>query len=131
MFDHIGIFVTDFEKSISFYEACLGPLGIKIYQRQPEFSAVVFSGESDFPFLWMGEVPKGGDYHGTPVSKGEHRPMHISFTAPSEESVNEFYRLGLEHGGKDNGVPEDCGHGYYAAYMLDPDGNNIEAGIRK
>lgn len=131
MFDHIGVFVTDFEKSVSFYEACLGPLGIRIYQRQPEYSAVVFSGEADFPFLWMGEVPKDENYHGTPVYKKDRRPMHLSFTAPSEESVNEFHRLGLEHGGRDNGAPEDCGDGYYAAYLLDPDGNNIEAGIRK
>ena len=131
MFDHLGVFVTDFEKSISFYEACLAPLGIRIYQRQPEFSAVVFSGEPDLPFLWMGAVPKDGDYHGTPVSREVDRPMHLSFIAPSEESVNEFYRLGLEHGGRDNGAPEDCGGGYYAAYLLDPDGNNIEAGIRK
>ncbi|MDF1756480.1 MAG: VOC family protein [Verrucomicrobiales bacterium] len=131
MFDHIGIFVTDFEKSVSFYEACLGPLGIKIYQRQPEFSAVVFAGDADCSFLWMGAVPEGGDYHGTPVSREEHRPMHLSFIASSEDSVNEFYRLGLKHGGRDNGAPEYCGYGYYAAYLLDPDGNNIEAGIRK
>ena len=84
MFDHIGVFVTDFEKSVSFYEACLAPLGIRIYQRQPEFSAVVFSGEPDFPFLWMGAVPKDEDYHGTPVTREEHRPLHLSFIAPSE-----------------------------------------------
>lgn len=130
MFDHIGVFVRDFEKSVSFYEACLAPLGIKISQRQPEFSAVIFSRESDFPFLWMGAVPEDGDYHGIPVSREAHRPMHLSFTAPSRESVNEFYRLGLQHGGRDNGAPEECGNGYYAAYLLDPEGNNIEAGIR-
>ena len=96
MFDHIGIFVTDFEKSVSIYEACLAPLGISIYQRQPEFCAVIFSGEPDFPFLWIGAVPKDGNYHGTTVRKEDYRPMHLSFIAPSEESVNEFFRLGLE-----------------------------------
>jgi hypothetical protein len=44
--------------------------------------------------------------------------------------VNDFYALALAHGGRDNGAPEDCGNGYYAAYVLDPDGNNIEAGLR-
>jgi len=41
-----------------------------------------------------------------------------------------FHAKGLEHGGRDNGIPEDCGGDYFAAYLLDPDGNNIEAGIR-
>ncbi len=45
--------------------------------------------------------------------------------------MDEFYALALAHGGTDNGAPEDGGDGYYAAYVLDPDGNNIEAGIRR
>ena len=125
MFDHIGIFVSDTERSIPFFEKCLAPLGIKIYQRQPEWGSVIFSGQPDFPFLWVG--PAGGDYYGTKVSASERRPMHMAFVAPTREAVDEFYRLGIEHGGADNGAPEDCDGSCYAAYLLDPDGNNIEA----
>jgi catechol 2,3-dioxygenase-like lactoylglutathione lyase family enzyme len=57
MFDHIGIFVSDFEKSIRFYEACFAPLGIAISERYPEFGAVIFSGEKMFPFCGL-EPPR-------------------------------------------------------------------------
>lgn len=129
-FDHIGLFATDFEKTIAMYEACLEPLGIKIFQRQPEYGAVIFSGEADYPFLWVGTASESGDYHGTPVKKDASRPIHIALRAPSREAVMEFHRRGIENGGRCNGTPEDCGDGYFAAYLLDPDGNNIEAGIR-
>lgn len=127
MFDHIGIFVSDSERSIAFYESCLAPLGITIAQRQPDWGAAIFSGVAEFPFLWVG--PAQGDYHGTPLSPAAQRPLHLSFVAPSRQAVDEFYTLALAHGGRDNGAPEDCS-GYYAAYVLDFDGNNIEAGIR-
>jgi predicted lactoylglutathione lyase len=90
---------------------------------------VVFVGKREFPFLWVG--PAGGHYHGTEVRVSSLRPIHISFMAPSTQAVDEFYHLGLANGGRDNGAPEDCGNGYYAAYLLDPDGNNLEAGIRR
>ena len=129
MFDHIGIFVSDPRRSIPFYERCLAPLNIRIVQRQPEFDAVIFSGASEFPFLWVG--PARGEYHGTALSASIHRPLHLAFIARSTQAVDSFYALGLENGGRDNGAPEDAGNGYYAAYLLDPDGNNIEAGIWK
>ncbi len=129
MFDHIGIFVTDAEKSIPFLEACLAPLDIKIRERLPEIGAVIFYGEKEFPFLFVG--PAKGNYYGTDLEKPGYKPMHLSFVAPSIEAVDEFYRLGLQHGGRDNGAPEDCGDGYYAAYVLDPEGNHLEAGVRK
>lgn len=129
MFDHLGIFVSNPDKSIPFYEACLAPLNIKVSQRQPEFGAVIFSGEQSIPFLWVG--PATGNYHGTELKKEVHRPVHIALKSPSIQAVKDFYQIGLENGGRDNGEPEDCGGGYFAAYLLDPDGNNIEAGIRK
>lgn len=131
MFDHVGIFVSDFDKSLQFYEACLKPLGIRVTQRQPQFGAVVFGAEEGFPFLWMGTAQDGSDYYGTPLSKSVQRPLHIALKAPSREAVGRFYREGLAHGGRCNGAPEDCGGGYYGAYLLDFDGNNIEAGIRE
>lgn len=129
MFDHIGIFVSDSPRSILFYERCLAPLGIAVVERQPEWGAAVLSGAAEFPFLWIG--PARGDYHGTALSPGENRPLHLAFVAPSRQAVDEFHAAGLEHGGRDNGAPEDCGNGCYAAYLIDPDSNNIEAGIRK
>lgn len=54
--------------------------------------------------------------------------MHLAFRAPNKEAVHEFYRIGLLNGGRDNGAPEDCGRG---AYLLDPDGNNVEAIFRE
>jgi catechol 2,3-dioxygenase-like lactoylglutathione lyase family enzyme len=126
MFDHIGFSIRSAEKSIPFFEACLAPLGLKVIQRQPEFKAVLFAGKKEFPFLWMGEEL---ERHGLKVTPGAS-PMHLAFAAPSKSSVDEFHRLGLQNGGRDNGSPEDCGGGYYAAYLLDPDGNNIEAGFR-
>jgi catechol 2,3-dioxygenase-like lactoylglutathione lyase family enzyme len=128
MFDHLGLFVSDPEKSISFLEACLAPLDIHIRERQPEWGAVIFYGKTQLPFLWVG--PAGGNYYGTDLKLSSLRPIHLCFVAPSMRAVDEFYRIGLEHGGRDNGAPEDCGNGYYAAFLLDPDGNNIEAGIR-
>ena len=129
MFDHIGIFVSDSERSIAFYERCLAPLGIIIAQRQPEWGAAIFSGAAEFPFLWVG--PAQGEYYGKALSPAVHRPIHLAFKAPSRQAVDEFYAQALAHGGKDNGAPEeDGGNGYYAAYVLDADSNNIEAGIR-
>ena len=127
--DHIGILVSDADKSISFFENCLAPLGIRIYQRLPEFGAVIFSGEADFPFLFVGQAE--GSYHGTEVRIPGYRPMHLALAAPNRAAVDAFHREGMTHGGRDNGIPENCGNGYYAAYLLDPDGNNIEAGIRE
>jgi len=98
MFDHIGIFVSDPQRTIAFYERCLAPLGITVIQRQPEFDAVIFSGAAEFPFLWVG--PARGDYHGTPLSPSVHRPLHLAFIAPSRQAVDEFYALALAHGGR-------------------------------
>ncbi|WP_269542098.1 VOC family protein [Cerasicoccus fimbriatus] len=129
MFDHIGFFVNDITRSAAFYEACLAPLGVRITQRQPHINAVIISGESEYPFIWMGETPPDGDYHGSPVSKDATRPIHLAFKADSKEAVDAFHAAGLAHGGKCNGQPEDDGYDYYAAYLIDPDGNNIEAGF--
>jgi len=120
--------VSDAQRSIVFYERCLAPLGITVVQRQPEFGAAIFAGSSEFPFLWVG--PAEGDYYGTSLTPSVHRPLHMAFVAPSRQAVDEFHALSLLHGGTDNGTPEDEGNGYYAAYVLDPDGNNVEAGFR-
>ena len=129
MFDHIGIFVTDTARSFPFYEAALAPLGVVVRERQRQWGSIVMTGERHRPFLWIG--PAGGDYHGTPVKVEERRPLHLAFRAASKAAVEEFYREGLQAGGRDNGTPADCGHGAYGAFLLDPDGNNIEAVYRE
>lgn len=129
MLDHIGIFVSDADRSFPFFEAALAPLGVVVRERQPHWGSIIMSGPNYWPFLWIG--PAGGSYHGTPVQVSERRPMHLAFRSPSKEAVREFHRIGLLNGGRDNGAPEDCGRGAYGAYLLDPDGNNIEAVFRE
>jgi len=125
MFDHIGIFVSDTERSFRFFEKTLAPLDIVVRERQPKWGSIVMSSADWPPFLWIG--PAGGTYYGTDVKISERRPLHLAFTAPTKSAVEEFYRIGLENGGRDNGAPGVCGNGVYGAYLLDPDGNNIEA----
>ena len=125
MFDHIGIFVSDPNKSIPFYEDCLAPLEIKIFQRQPEWGSVIFSCEPNFPFLWVG--PLGNDYYGTSTTAEARRPIHLAFRSPSKKAVDDFHRFGLQAGGIENGSPEEYPDQSYNAFLLDFDGNNIEA----
>jgi predicted lactoylglutathione lyase len=58
-------------------------------------------------------------------------PIHLAFKAPTKKAVEDFYRIGLEFGGRDNGAPADRRNGAYGAYLLDPDGNYIEAIYRQ
>jgi catechol 2,3-dioxygenase-like lactoylglutathione lyase family enzyme len=126
MFDHFGFVVSDLAKSLRFYEASLAPLGLRIAERHGN-EAVILSGEAEFPFIWMGtpEPEFWREEHGASRS-----PFHLAFTAPSTDAVVAFHDAGLRHGGTDNGAPGPRGSGYYAAFLLDPDGNNIEAGVR-
>ena len=128
MLDHFGIVVTDLERSVAFYEAALGPLGLQIIERH-DYGAVIFarSKEEAFPFIWIGvgrpSFWKAGDGPGT-------SPLHLAFAAPDKESVEAFYKAAMKAGGRDNGAPGQRDPDYFAAYALDPDSNNIEAGYR-
>ena len=75
--------------------------------------------------------PAGGNYHGTEVKISEPRPMHLAFKAPSKAAVEEFYRIGPENRGRDNGEQNITGKGTYGAFLLDQDGNNVEAIYRE
>ena len=115
MFDHIGLQVHDLAASVRFYEAALAPLGFVLCSRD-ETSAGF--GPKDAPALWL--------Y----ASKKAPAKTHVAFTAPDHKAVDKFHARGLEAGGTDNGKPgkrPDYSATYYAAFLIDPDGNNVEA----
>jgi catechol 2,3-dioxygenase-like lactoylglutathione lyase family enzyme len=114
MLDHIGLRVADFEKSQLFYEQILAPLGYSVVMG---FRDIVGFGVDGKPGFWISCGPTS-------------EPIHIAFAASSPAAVDAFYEAGLAAGGTCNGaagIREQYHAGYYAAFILDPDGNNIEA----
>lgn len=128
MFDHVGIVVREARRSLAFYEACLAPLGIRLVERQGDSAAVFFADPNRF--LWVGS-DRPSFWNAS--HKAAASPLHLCFVADSAEAVDGFHKAALATGGSDNGAPGWRGEGeaYYAAYVLDPDGNNIEAAWRK
>jgi catechol 2,3-dioxygenase-like lactoylglutathione lyase family enzyme len=115
MYDHISLKVKNYAKSRRFYEKALAPLGYKL--RGEEDGSAGF-GPDETTALWISE--------GSPASAG----VHIAFRSPSRDAVHAFYTAAMEAGGRDNGAPglrEHYAPTYYAAFVFDPDGNNIEA----
>lgn len=116
MFDHIGIKVTDLAASRIFYAAALKPLGhVAGYA---DDSCAGF-GPAGAAALWLYPTPE-------PVGPG----THVAFRAADRASVDAFYKAALQAGARDNGPPgprPDYSPTYYAAFVLDPDGHNIEA----
>jgi catechol 2,3-dioxygenase-like lactoylglutathione lyase family enzyme len=116
MDDHIGLRTANIDASVRFYAAALAPLGHQLAS-QDESSAGL--GPPGSPALWLYRAS------GAEVSR-----VHVAFRAPDRAAVDLFYRKGMAAGGRDNGAPglrADYSPTYYAAFMLDPDGNNIEA----
>ncbi|MFL5959644.1 MAG: VOC family protein [Gaiellaceae bacterium] len=112
VFDHVDVHASDFRESVRFYETVLEPLGIpKLFE-------------------------SGGSACFTNLNVVERRPastnLHLCFYARSPQQVDGFYRAGVGAGFRSNGEPgyRDYAPGYYAAYLLDPDGNNVEALFR-
>jgi catechol 2,3-dioxygenase-like lactoylglutathione lyase family enzyme len=113
--DHIGFGVRDFPKSRAFYVAALAPLGIGIVNEGDDWAMI---GKDGHTRVWFGDV---GTVPG---------PIHIAFAAANHEQVRAFYAAALEAGGRDNGGPGIRAHyhpNYYAAFVFDPDGHNVEA----
>lgn len=107
LIDHLHIRVRDLDAAARFYEAALGALGIDLI-RGDDFATA--------DELWISE--------GEPIST-----IHFALQAPDHETVDRFHAAVLAAGGRDNGAPgeRDYHPGYYAAFALDPDGNNVEA----
>jgi catechol 2,3-dioxygenase-like lactoylglutathione lyase family enzyme len=117
MLDHLGLDVTDYERSKAFYERALAPLGIKLLMEP--VSGVGGFGEDGKPYFWIGR-------RGRAAQTG----VHVAFAASSREQVDAFHKAALEAGATDNGGPgvrEIYHPHYYGAFVLDPDGNNVEA----
>jgi catechol 2,3-dioxygenase-like lactoylglutathione lyase family enzyme len=124
--DHVGVNVTNYERSKAFYGAALAPLGITLVM---EFGKAAGFGRDGKPDFWIGEGP-------TSFQKPEHlapiTPIHVSFVARSRAEVDAFHAAALGAGARDNGRPgprPEYHAGYYGAFVLDPDGHNIEAVI--
>jgi catechol 2,3-dioxygenase-like lactoylglutathione lyase family enzyme len=117
MLDHVGFAVSNYSRSKAFYEKTLKPLGIRLVM-EPAGEAAGFGHEGK-PSFWI-------EAQGRPV-RGR---LHIALAADSREQVDAFHAAALEAGGTDNGRPglRVVYHpNYYGAYVLDPEGNNIEA----
>ena len=120
MIDHTGFGVSDYAASKAFYERALAPLGISLIMEVMEAAAGFGSGGK--PIFWLEE-------RRTPVTE-----VHVAFLAKDRATVDAFHAAGLAAGGKDNGAPgvrATYHPNYYGAYVLDPDGNNIEAVCHK
>lgn len=122
MLDHVTLAVSDFARSISFYDQVLQPLGIERHFTDSE-SGFAGYGANGALFFWIGQQEEGV----TTIT-------HVAFTAPDRAVVDKFHAAGLGAGGLDNGQPGLRPHyhaDYYGAFVLDPDGHNIEAVCHK
>ena len=121
MIDHITFGVSDFTRSTAFYDRAFAPLGVKrLFDVPPEHSggAKCTGYGDDRPWFWIAEQD---------ATRGK---LHVALTAGSRAEVDAFHAAALEAGGRDNGAPGPRRHyhpDYYGAFVLDPDGHNIEA----
>ena len=126
MLDHTGIVVTDLPKARAFYDAVAKSLGLGIISPGKDFF-LLGRGPGQIPYLWIGILRPSYWVEG---SRAGINQMHVAFAAKDNAMVDEFYRAALAAGGRDNGSPGPREAGYYGAFVLDPDGNNIEAVAR-
>jgi catechol 2,3-dioxygenase-like lactoylglutathione lyase family enzyme len=121
--DHIGITVSDAERSRQFYKQALAPLGIALImsvgpEHTPSGGTAHGFGSDGKPYFWFGDNAAAGG------------SVHVAFAAATRAQVDDFYRAALAAGGRDNGAPglrSQYHPGYYGAFVLDPDGMNVEA----
>ena len=121
MLDHIAVQVSDVTAAAAFYQQVFGPLGVREAMRFPRDGGVVvgLSGPDGFPHFWLG-----------PSIPGPARELHVAFTAPSREAVDEVHRAAVAAGVEVLHAPRvwpEYHPGYYAVFVRDLDGNNVEA----
>jgi len=113
--DHIGIAVSDYDRSKQFFCRALAPLGIELVAEVEGWAGL---GKGGKPELWFG------------AGSQKQNPVHIAFIADTREQVRAFHAAALAAGGTDNGPPgirEIYHPNYFGAFVLDPDGHNVEA----
>jgi len=116
MFDHVGLKVSDLARSVGFYKAALAALGHELGSEGDGYAGL---GPKGAPALWLYASASA-------IGPG----THLAFVARDRDAVARFHAQGLANGGRDNGKPglrKDYGNNYYAAFLLDPDGHNVEA----
>ncbi|MBS1962419.1 MAG: VOC family protein [Bdellovibrionales bacterium] len=120
MFDHAGFDVRDLKKSMAFYDAALAALGVKRLVFMEEYAVAGYGREGERPKFWVAEgAPTNGD-----------DDVHLCFSAKTRAEVDAFHAAALRAGGRDNGAPglRPIYHAnYYGGFVLDPDGNGMEA----
>jgi catechol 2,3-dioxygenase-like lactoylglutathione lyase family enzyme len=122
MFDHVGVNVRDYEASRAFYEQALAPLGYRIAMAFDEWKAAGFGPSVDKPEFWISQRE--------PFTTG----THVAFQCEDRSTVDAFHQAAVAAGGSDNGPPgvrEIYHPTYYGAYVMDLDGNNVEAVCHK
>jgi predicted lactoylglutathione lyase len=115
MIDHVTLHVSDFETSKNFYKIALAPLGYTVLMDMSDHHVAGF-GQNGAPDFWIAQKEPVGN-------------QHVAISAESREIVDKFHSAGLVGGGTDNGAPglrKNYGPHYYAAFIIDFDGNNIE-----
>lgn len=124
--DHMGVQVSDYQRALRFYRAALSPLGISIVMQVTKEETGSYEGaglgRDKDPSFWL--------------SAGQRTvpPLHVAFIAESRSAVDRFFEAALAAGGVDNGAPGIRAHyhpNYYGAFVLDPEGHNIEAVCHK
>jgi|SRR6516165_8005731 catechol 2,3-dioxygenase-like lactoylglutathione lyase family enzyme len=122
--DHITVVVSNYPRAKAFYQKALAPLGIELIM---EFGEAGGFGKNGKPDFWIGVGPSS-------FQKAEHvktiTPQHVAFTAHSRAEVEAFHSAALAAGAKDFGAPGIRAHyhpKYFGAFVLDPDGHNVEA----
>ncbi|KRB97335.1 VOC family protein [Duganella sp. Root198D2] len=128
MIHHLGIVVSDFVRSAALYDACLAPLGIR--RSVSDLDWAIYASGTGHPFLWVGaEIPSFWESGHEP----SRSPVHLAFSAPNRDAVNAFYHAAIDLGAEDNGPPGPrvSDANFYSAFIIDLDGNNIEATVQE